>query len=223
MTHKISVTRQGEVRPSDATRAATRLYLRHAADLVRSFDSWKENPRYYFIELGLNMAYFVAGVTAHIAEPPYHLGTIIRCSLEHPELFSFSCPECGKPVYSHSYNGSPLSGRFDLSGVCPECGWRGYVTKSGWWVRSDALKAVQKEDRKRLLRAKLLKLTFRPATIENLLRKIGVPEEEIILEPEKVTEKRYELSEERSIVFRSDGSYEIIDKEPEDSSPLPRP
>ena len=207
MTQKISVTRQGEVRPSDATRAATRLYLRHAAALIGSFDSWKEDPRYYYIELGLNMAYFVGGVVARIADPPYRLGTIIRCSLEHPELFSFDCPGCG------SYNGSPLSGRFDLSGACPECGWRGYVRKSGWWVRSNALKTVQKEDRGRLLGVRLLKPAFRPAAIEDLLREIGVPEEELILEPEKVTEKRYELSEERSIVFRSDGSYKIIDKE----------
>ena len=193
MKQKNPVTQVSELRPQDALRRTTRLYITHAATLIQSFDNWKDNPRYYYIELGLDMAYCVGGIIARIAEPPYYLGTIVRNSLQNPELFSFSCPECGTTIYSHSYNGSPLSGRFDLSGVCPSCGWRGYVMQSGWKVRSEALKALQKEDRRRLARLRFWHPGFEPLPIEDLLRDIGVPEEGLELPPEPVKEYRVTL------------------------------
>ena len=183
----------GEERPAETLRRATLLYLSHADALVRSFDSWKDDPHFYFIELGLDMAYCIGGLVARIAEPPYHLGTIVRNSLEHPDLFSFSCPECGGPVHSHSYNGSPLSGRFDLSGICPACGWKGYVIESGWRIRSEALWATQKKDRRRLRVVRILRPGFKPAAMEELLRALGVPEEGLKLPPDHGKEIRVDL------------------------------
>lgn len=193
MKQKNPVTQVGELRPQDALRRTTRLYITHAATLIQSFDNWKDNPRYYYIELGLDMAYCIGGLVARIADPPYYLGSIVRNSLQNPELFSFSCPECGKKIYSHSYNGSPLSGRFDLSGVCPSCGWRGYDMQSGWKVRSEALRAVQKTDMRRLRRVRFWNLGFKSASIEELLQELGIPKEEIVLPPDAGKELRVDL------------------------------
>ena len=193
MKQKDIISRGGIVRPSDATRKATRLYLRCANSLIQSFDCWKDNLRYYYIELGLDMAYHIGGLVARIAEPPYHLGTIVRNSLENPELFSFSCPECGETVYSSNYNGSPLSGRFDLSGRCPSCRLKGYVSASGWRVRSDALRAVQKTDLRRLRWVRFWNPLFKPAPIEALLRELGVPEEDLVLTTEGETVKKSDI------------------------------
>ena len=193
MKQKDIITRGGEVRPTDATRSATRLYLKHANPLIFSFDSWKDNPRYYYIELGLDMAYCIGGLVARIAEPPYHLGTIVRNSRENSGLFSFRCPECGETVFSSNYNGSPLSGRFDLSGLCPSCGWKGYVSVSGWRVRSEALRAVQKKDLRQLRRVRFWNPGFKPASIEELLREIGVPEDDLVLPPEAGKEIHVDL------------------------------
>ena len=74
------------------------------------------------------MMYVCAGFAARVADPPYHLGTIIRNSLKNPDLFSCECPD-GHRAWAYAYSGSPLSGRFDLGMACPECGWYGWVTQ----------------------------------------------------------------------------------------------
>ena len=140
-------------------------FFRHANEIIRRFDDWKDIDRFYFIPLRLDMEYHIGGLTLRIAEPPNYLGTFIRNTLENQDLFSFKCPVCGKMVYPYGYNGSPLSGRVDLQGTC-DCGWGGYVTASGWHARSEKLKKTQKSDRRRMLFRLRKKNT---ATIQELL------------------------------------------------------
>jgi predicted RNA-binding Zn-ribbon protein involved in translation (DUF1610 family) len=165
--------RKGEERPKDAKNAATELYFANAAAIISSFDSWKGDDRFYFIELDLDLSYHLGTRVVLMAEPPYHLGTLVRCSLEHPELFSFQCPSCGERVYAYTLNGSPQSGRVDLSGECPRCGWRGGVSVSGWRSRSIVLRETQREDAHRLSQALGGPEGFSPASIDNLLEEIG--------------------------------------------------
>ena len=165
--------RRGEERPQDARDAATDLYFANAAAIISSFNSWKEDDRFYFIALDLDLSYHLGTHVVLMAEPPYHLGTIVRCSLEHPELFSFLCPTCGERVYAYTLNGSPQSGRVDLSGECPRCGWRGGVSVSGWRSRSIVLRETQREDSQRLSEAMGGPGGFTTASIEELLAEIG--------------------------------------------------
>ena len=132
------------------------------------FDAWKDIDRFYFIPLKRNMTYSINGYRISMADEPLYLGSFIRTSLEHPALFSFHCPHCGKQLFPYSYNGSPLSGRVDLEAECPECGWKGYKMVSGWRVRSEALKATQTADRRRLRWVKLLHWRFASSTIQDL-------------------------------------------------------
>lgn len=132
------------------------------------FDAWKDIDRFYFIPLKRDMTYSINGYRISMADEPLYLGSFIQTSLEHPDLFSFPCPHCGKRLFPYSYNGSPLSGRVDLEAECPECGWKGYEMVSGWRVRSEALKATQKADRRRLRWVKLLHWHFKPANLLEL-------------------------------------------------------
>lgn len=166
-------TRKGKERPQDAKGAATDLYFANAAAIISSFDSWKDDDRFYFIALDLDLSYHLGTHVVLMAEPPYHLGTIVRCALDHPELFSFLCPTCGERVYAYTLNGSPQSGRVDLSGVCPRCGWRGGVSVSGWRSRSIVLRETQREDSQRQAEAMGEPGGFSPASIEDLLGKGG--------------------------------------------------
>ena len=178
--------------PQGDERIAVRLYYKHADILLQHFDEWKDNPRFYFIPLKLNMAYFCAGGATAVALPPYYLGTILRNSLEHPELFSVPC-ECGHTAYAYAYNGSPLSGRFDLICACPDCGKHIKACESGWRIRSEALRATQNEDLHRGRRMALLHPGFEPATIQELLRCCGVTDEEMVLPPEEHKITRHKL------------------------------
>lgn len=145
-------------------------FFRNANEIYRRFNDWKDIDRFYFIPLKLNMTYAVAGIPTRMAEPPIYLGTFVRNTLEHEELFTFPCPNCGQQLLPYGYNGSPLSGRVDLQATCPQCGWDEYVMVSGWHIRSEALTANQKADKPRLIKAKVLHLGgFNPATVEELL------------------------------------------------------
>ena len=192
------------IRPADPLRAETRLYLRHADALISAFDSYRDNDRLYFIELGLDMTYYLGGMPLRLAEPPYHLGIIIRNSLRNPDLFGGVCSGCGRMLYAHSFNGSPLSGRIDLSFKCPDCGWNKYLMVSGWKVRHDALQMTQKEDRLRLLIAKALHPGFRAAGIRELLGFLGIPVEEDPFDDKRETRKK--LRDGVTIIFNPDGS-----------------
>ena len=186
-----------------------KLYCRQAATLIRNFDRWKGKPEYYFIELKLDMTYFCAGFAVRVADPPYHLGTIIRNSLKNPGLFSCECPD-GHRAWAYAYNGSPLSGRFDLGMACPECGWNEWVTQSGWKARSEALKATQTEDARRLSWVKLFHPRFRPADLRDLLRQLGVPEEDLVLPPLEHKVVRTKMQDGTVILNDPDGGSVII-------------
>ena len=141
-------------------------FFRNANEIYSRFDDWKSIDRFYFIPLKLNMIYSIGGHAINMADGTVYLGTFIKNTLEHPELFSFKCPKCGKTVYPYGYNGSPLSGRVDLQGTCA-CGWGGYEMVSGWRVRSEALKDSQKSDS---LRRKRFSLLFgKSASVQELL------------------------------------------------------
>lgn len=146
-------------------------FFRNANKLYRRFDDWKGVDRFYFIPLNLNMTYCIGGYSISMADGPVYLGTFIRNTVEHPDLFEFRCPKCGKTLYPYGFNGSPLSGRVDLQSMCDCCGWEGYEMVSGWRKRSDALKATQREDKfrsaKYRFRVKCLKK--QSSTIEDLL------------------------------------------------------
>ena len=197
--------------PQGEERIALRLYYKHAATLIREFDRWKDIDRFYFIPLKLNMAYFCAGWAAAVAFPPYFIGTILRNSIEHPELFGTQC-ECGHHAYGYSFNGSPLSGRFDINHACPHCGLATHTIESGWGIRSEALKLTQAEDLKRGRRMRFWHPGFEPASIQELLRYLNVPEEDLVLPPEEHRITRLTLSKGHSLVLDSAGGC-CIEKE----------
>lgn len=197
--------------PQGEERIALRLYYKHASTLLQHFDEWKDIDRFYFIPLKLNMAYFCAGGATAVAFPPYFIGTILRNSLEHPELFGTQC-ECGSEAYGYAFNGSPLSGRFDISHACPCCGAHLDTTESGWRIRSNALRATQEEDLKRGRRMALLHSRFEPATIQELLHFCGLNDEDMILPPEERKITRHRLGKGRVLVSDSTGGCVIIEE-----------
>lgn len=196
-------------RERDLQVSLRKLYCRHAATLIRRFDEWRDDPRYYFIELRLDMTYYCAGFATRVADPPYHLGTVVRNSLETPELFSCGCPS-GHRAYAYAYNGSPLSGRFDLGMACPECGWNAWVSRSGWKVRSEALRAAQVEDAERLKAVKMLLPEFIAADLRDLLQSLGVPEEELVLPPVEHRIERTEMPDGTVILCDLDGGSAVV-------------
>ena len=208
MSQKTKPSAEDVRRERDFQVSLRKLYGRHAATLIHHFDEWKDDPRYYFIELRLDMTYVSSAFVARVANPPYHLGTIIRNSLENPELFSCEC-SCGHHAFAYSYSGSPLSGRFDLGMACPECGWNGWVTRSGWKVRSETLRATQAEDAE-WLNFVMSRMDFRVADLRDLLQSLGVPEDELILPKLEHKVKRTEMPDGTVSLFDSDGGSVIV-------------
>lgn len=197
--------------PQGEERIALRLYYKHAATLLREFDRWKDIDRFYYIPIKLNMAYFCAGWAAAVAFPPYFIGTILRNSFEHPNLFGTQC-KCGHQAYGYSYNGSPLSGRFDISHACPCCGLVTRTTESGWRMRSEVLKATQAEDLKRGRRMQFWHPGFEAATIQELLRHLNVPEEEMVLPPEEHKISTHRLCEGRLLINDSASGCVVVEE-----------
>ena len=134
------------VRPSEEQLRLTKLFYRNAGEIYARFDEWKDIDKFYFIPLYMEMTYS-CGWVAEIAPDPVWLGSFVRCTLEHPELFQFKCPKCGQTVYPYRYVGSPLSGRVDLEGRC-DCGWEGFEMVSGWRSRAIALRDQIANDRR---------------------------------------------------------------------------
>ncbi len=155
------------VRPSEEQLRLTKLFYRNAGEIYARFDEWKDIDKFYFIPLYMEMTYS-CGWVAEIAPDPVWLGSFVRCTLEHPELFQFKCPKCGKTVYPYRYVGSPLSGRVDLEGRC-DCGWEGFEMVSGWRQRAIALRDQVARDKYRHSRFKLLHPGFEALTAEDLI------------------------------------------------------
>ena len=166
---KFSQVESQALAAGDAAKLDTIRFIRNSNEIYRRFDDWKDIDKFYFIPLKLEMTYGIAGHNTSMANEPLCLGTFIKNTLQHPDLFTAPCPHCGHQLLPYGYNGSPLSGRVDLEATCPECGWDSFVAVSGWRIRSEALKASQKADRPRLLKATLLKHGFKASTVEELL------------------------------------------------------
>lgn len=135
------------LRPSQEQLLDTQLFYQNAPEIYARFDEWKDIDRFYFIPLYMEMTYS-CGWVAEIAPDPVWLGSFVRCTLEHPELFQYKCPECGKTVFPYRNVGSPLSGVVHLEGRC-ECGWKGFWEVTGWRVRAITLRDTLQEDKAR--------------------------------------------------------------------------
>lgn len=144
---KYNFFKQDALRPSVEHRLDTQLYYHNATEILSSWEQWKDIDRFYFTPLYLEMTYSM-GWVAEIAPDPVWLGSLVRCSLEHPELFQYRCPKCSKAVLPYRYCGSPLSGRVDLEGHC-SCGWKGFESISGWRIRAVALRDTLQEEKAR--------------------------------------------------------------------------
>ena len=165
---KYNFFKQGGLRPTVEQLLDTKLFFHNSVEIYARFDEWKDNDSFYFIPLFLQMTYCCAGWAAEIATDPVWLGSFVRCTKEHPELFQYKCPECGKTIFPHRYCGSPLSGRVDLEGRC-ECGWKGFEMVSGWRIRATTLRDQIGDDTPRKNKFNVLHLCANPASIEDLL------------------------------------------------------
>jgi len=164
---KYNFFKQGGERPTAEQLLDTKLFYHNSVEIYSRFDEWKDNDRFYFIPLFMEMTYSM-GWVAEMAPDPVWLGSFVRCTLDHPDLFQYKCPSCGKTVFPYRYCGSPLSGRVDLEGRC-ECGWKGFEMESGWRIRSYELREQLSKDRYRYLMFHLIKYVANPATVEDLI------------------------------------------------------
>ena len=156
------------LRPTEEQRLLTKPFYQHANTIYKHFDDWKDIDKFYFIPLYLEMTYCINGIVAELAPDPVWLGSFVRCTLEHPDLFQFRCPMCGRTVLPYRYVGSPLSGRVDLEGYC-DCGWKGVEVVSGWFKRGEALRERMRVDRIRYGKYKLLNLSAKAATVDAMM------------------------------------------------------
>jgi len=111
---------------------------------------------------------YSCGWVAEMAPDPVWLGSFVRCTLEHPELFQYNCPDCGKVVHPYRYVGSPLSGIVHLEGRC-ECGWHGNEEVSGWRIRASALRRQINGDKFRYCKHKLKHCILKDSMIGEVL------------------------------------------------------
>ena len=146
----------------------TKLFYQNTVEIYARFNDWKDNDRFYFTPLYMEMTYSCAGWVAEMAPDPVWLGSFMSAVRNNPELFQFKCPECGKTVFPYRTVGSPLSGRVDLEGMC-SCGWHGDESVSGWKVRATALRDQLASDAFRHGKYKLLHPAAKPATVQELL------------------------------------------------------
>jgi len=156
--------------PSREQLRDTQLFYWNAPEIYSRFDEWKDNDRFYFIPLYLQMTYS-CGWVAEIAPDPVWLGSFVKNTLEHPELFQHQCPHCGKTVLPYRYAGSPLSGRVDLEGRC-SCGWKGFESVTGWRIRAMALRNQVASDKGRYRIFRLLHPGAEASTVEELLKEL---------------------------------------------------
>jgi len=168
---KYNFFKQGGERPTAEQLLDTKLFYQHSAEIYARFDEWTVNDRFYFIPIFMQMTYSCAGWAAEIAPDPVWLGSFVRCTLEHPDLFQYKCPACGKTVLPHRYCGSPLSGRVDLEGKC-ECGWKGFEMVSGWRMRAIVLRDQLESDKARYIKFKFMHSFSETATVLELLQLI---------------------------------------------------
>ena len=171
MKDKYNFFKKDASRPSVGQLADTNLFYLHAGEIYARFDEWKDSDKFYFIPLYMEMTYSCSGWVAEMAPDPVWLGSFVRCTLEHPELFQFRCPGCGKRVYPYRYVGSPLSGCVDLEGRC-ECGWSGCESVVGWRKRATVLRDRLAADSARYRWFRVLHPASKPACVAELLESL---------------------------------------------------
>ncbi|MBQ6254075.1 MAG: hypothetical protein IJK05_05415 [Bacteroidales bacterium] len=154
--------------PTNRQLLDTRLFYHNSGVIYTRFREWKDNDKFYFTPLFMRMTYSIGGIGVEFAPDPVWLGSFVRTSLSHPDLFAFNCPKCRRVLYPYRYCGSPLSGRVDLEGGCP-CGWKGYVIESGWFMRGEALRKQIAADKDRHDKYELIHPGAKSATIDELL------------------------------------------------------
>ena len=164
---KYNFFKQDALRPTEEQRLRTKLFYQNAGEIYARFDDWKDIDKFYFIPLYMEMTYS-CGWVAEMAPDPVWLGSFVRCTLEHPDLFQYKCRKCGRTVYPYRYVGSPLSGRVDLEGRC-QCGRSGFESVSGWRIRAIALREQADSDIVRYRMNKILHPIMQPATIHDLM------------------------------------------------------
>ena len=167
---KYNFFKQGGARPTEEQRFLTKLFYINANEIYAHFDDWKDDDRFYFIPLYMEMTYSM-GWVAEIAPDPVWLGSFVRCNLNHPKLFQVTCPKCKKTLLPFRYVGSPLSGRVDLEYEC-QCGKKGFEMVSGWRIRAIALRDQLESDKARYIKFKLMHPCSETATVLELLQLI---------------------------------------------------
>ena len=155
--------------PSEEQRLLTKQFYQNSVEIYAHYNEWKDDDRFYFIPLYLEMTYSM-GWVAEIAPDPVWMGSFVRCTLEHPDLFQYQCPTCGVTIFPYRYVGSPLSGRVDLEGRC-ECGWTGYESVSGWRRRAVTLRNQLVSDQSRYKKYKR-RFLGKEVTVDMLLAEI---------------------------------------------------
>ena len=165
---KYNFFKQDALRPTDEQLLDTKLFYQNSVDIYAHFDQWKDDDRFYFIPLYMQMTYSCAGWVAEMAPDPVWLGSFVRCTLEHPDLFQYHCAECGKVVHPYRYVGSPLSGVVHLEGRC-NCGWHGVEAVSGWRLRAIALRDQISKDKLRYRKYRLFHAGTEATTTKELL------------------------------------------------------
>ena len=155
------------LRPSREQRLDTKLFYQNANEICSRFDEWKDEDKFYFIPLYMEMTYSM-GWVAEIAPDPVWLGSFVRNMLKNPDLYLFRCPKCKKTIFPYRYCGSPLSGRVDLEGHCI-CGWEGFESVSGWRLRAIPLRDQLAKDTIRYHKFKLLRPTTVSYSVAELL------------------------------------------------------
>ena len=165
------------LRPTEEQRLLTKPFYQNANTIYARFDEWKDIDKFYFIPLYLEMTYCINGIVAEMAPDPVWLGSFVRCTLEHPDLFQYKCPNCSQTVLPYRYVGSPLSGVVHLEGRC-DCGWKGFEPVSGWHIRATALRDQIEGDKFRHTKCRLLHPGFKIATINELIDYLKKDKEE---------------------------------------------
>ena len=165
---KYNFFKQGGTRPTAEQLLDTKLFYQNSVDIYAHYDQWKDDDRFYFIPLYMQMTYSCAGWVAEMAPDPVWLGSFVRCTLEHPELFQNRCPECGEEVHPYRYVGSPLSGIVHLEGRCV-CGWHGVEEVSGWHLRATALRNQLASDELLYRKVRRLHPEAAASTVKDLL------------------------------------------------------
>ncbi len=139
-------------------------FFRNANDIFGLYEVWGRFDRFYFIPIKPRLQYCYR--QTRIADEEVWLGTFVRCVLEHEDLFTTRCPECGRQLFPYGFWALTRSVRFETA--CP-CGCTDKTFSGSWGLWGGLLRETQRTDNKRFKRARLLRPFSKAATVESLL------------------------------------------------------